>query len=83
MRTTELRGITRQELSLCDGTQGKPIYAAFEGKVFDISSSFTWRNGYHQLFHSPGTDLTSAMAEAPHGAEILEKFPVVGILIDD
>ncbi|HIH70844.1 MAG TPA: cytochrome B5, partial [Methanothermobacter thermautotrophicus] len=44
--------------------------------------SFLWRDGRHQAGHSAGSDLTEDIKKAPHGAELLERFPVVGVLID-
>jgi len=40
------------------------------------------RKGIHQVLHRAGCDLTEALKEAPHGPEILNKFPVVGELVD-
>lgn len=59
------------------------MYVAFEGKVYDVSSSFLWRQGRHQVFHEAGKDLTEALKGAPHGAELLQKFPVVGELVNE
>lgn len=34
----------------------------------------------HQVLHRAGVDLTDTMEQAPHGADILGKFPVIGTL---
>jgi predicted heme/steroid binding protein len=41
-----------------------------------------WKKGLHQVLHTAGADLTTEIDSAPHGADLLERFPVVGMLID-
>ncbi len=55
-----------------------PAYIAFEGKVYDVTESPLWRNGGHQAVHEAGRDLTRELNNAPHGKEMLDKFPIVG-----
>lgn len=74
---------TRRQLTSYDGTDGAPAYIAYLGQVYDVSRSYHWRNGVHWVRHHAGTDLTAHLAEAPHGAENLKRFPVVGILSDE
>jgi len=69
-----------EELARFDGRDGRPAYLAYAGKVYDVSDSFLWRVGRHQALHRAGQDLTEALGQAPHGPELLERFPVVGIL---
>ncbi len=71
---------TEEELSRYDGKNGNPTYVAYKGKVYDVSASFLWKDGTHQVLHSAGSDLTNALEQAPHSEDIVEKFPVVGIL---
>jgi predicted heme/steroid binding protein len=71
---------TEEELALYDGKNGKPAYVAYKGKVYDVSASFLWKGGNHQVLHDAGVDLTAAMERAPHGEAALENFPVVGLL---
>ncbi|WP_438318323.1 cytochrome b5 domain-containing protein [Candidatus Caldatribacterium sp. SIUC1] len=78
-----MKRFTRAELRYYDGREGRPTYVAFGGKVYDVSSSFLWKGGRHQVLHSAGEDLTEALQEAPHGAELLERFPVVGELVEE
>lgn len=40
-----------------------------------------WQNGNHQVLHNAGEDLTANLDEAPHGADMLERFLVVGTLM--
>ncbi len=68
-----------ERLAQFDGAGGRPCYVAYEGLVYDVSASIDeWAGGFHYDVHQAGRDLTAAMAEAPHGAEALEAFPVVG-----
>jgi predicted heme/steroid binding protein len=76
----EKRKFTLQELSKYNGRDGFPAYIAYDELVFDVSASFLWKEGKHQVIHSAGADLTGAIARAPHGIEMLDKFPIVGIL---
>jgi len=68
------------ELARYNGKNGVPAYTAYKGRVYDVSASFLWNNGNHQVFHVAGVDLTEAMEQAPHGGDVLERFPVVGTL---
>lgn len=56
---------------------------AFNGQVYDLSESFLWQNGYHQIFHPAGADISNGLTDAPHGPEMLDKFPIVGVLEND
>jgi predicted heme/steroid binding protein len=80
---TTMRKFTTKELAQYTGKNGTPAYIAFKGKVYDVSRSFLWRDGKHQVVHNAGKDLTEGLDEAPHGADLLERFPLVGTLQDD
>ena len=69
-----------ESLKEFNGKEGKPVYIAHRGKVFDVTGSKFWKTGLHMKRHSSGTDLTADMGAAPHGPEFLERFPQVGIL---
>jgi len=73
-----MRIFSKKELAKCNGKGGAKVYIAYKGKVYDVSNSFLWQGGTHQVLHSVGKDLTNSIAEAPHGPELLERFPVVG-----
>ncbi|MGB9597436.1 MAG: cytochrome b5 domain-containing protein [Candidatus Poribacteria bacterium] len=75
--------ITKTELLKYNGKNGNSAYIAYKGKIYDVSDSFLWKSGKHQVFHQAGEDLTEAIADAPHGEEMLERFPIVGIIIDE
>ncbi|MEM2110695.1 MAG: cytochrome b5 domain-containing protein [Candidatus Bathyarchaeia archaeon] len=75
-----MKEFTEEELALYNGKNGRQAYVAYRGKVYDVSASFLWKDGNHQVLHEAGVDLTRAMEQAPHGEEVLESFPVIGIL---
>jgi len=77
------RVFTKAELGRYNGQNGTPAFVACEGKVYDVSRSFLWRNGRHQVLHTAGADLTEALAQAPHGANLLRRFPIVGDLVEE
>ena len=78
-----MRKLTGEQLSRYDGKDGSPAYIAYDGKIYDVSDSFLWQKGRHQVRHLAGQDLTGELATAPHSAELLEPFPLIGILVDD
>jgi len=77
------RRFTKKELSRYNGQNGALALVACEGKVYDVSQSSLWQSGRHQALHTAGTDLTGGLAQAPHGAELLLRFPIVGDLVED
>lgn len=70
--------ITKRQLSLRNGVEKPEIWVAFQGKVYDVSSSRLWRNGKHYE-HWAGQDLTAELADAPHSEAVFEKFECVGL----
>lgn len=78
------RRYTRAELAACDGRDGsRPVLIAFEGRVYDVTDSFPWRFGFHWGCAYGGQELTGMLDLAPHGRELLERVPCVGILVDE
>ncbi len=65
------------ELAANDGLDGHSALFAYNGKVYDVTGSKSWKLGVHFGLHA-GMDLTGMMAKAPHGEEVLARFPVVG-----
>jgi predicted heme/steroid binding protein len=78
-----MRRFTKEELAQYDGKDGRPAFIAFEGRVYDVSRSFLWQGGRHQVLHTAGVDLTASLDQAPHGADLLERFSVIGVLNED
>ncbi len=74
-----MRTFTLEELSEFDGSNGKPAYVAFNGKVYDVTNGPNWAVGAHYE-HTAGEDLTEDMQYAPHGEDFIDEFPVVGEL---
>jgi predicted heme/steroid binding protein len=77
-----LKELSREELSRYTGEDGTPAYIAYRGVVYDVTHSFLWKKGKHQVLHEAGRDLTSELDEAPHGPELLERVPKIGRLKD-
>jgi predicted heme/steroid binding protein/uncharacterized membrane protein len=69
-----------QSLAEFNGNAGKPVYIAYHGKVFDVSNSKMWKGGLHMKRHAAASDLSVWLQAAPHGEEVLERYPQVGIL---
>jgi predicted heme/steroid binding protein len=74
-----MRVFTIEELKKYDGSQGI-AYVAYQGRVYDVSKSYQWKKGVHQIRHYAGGDLTRALKQAPHTPDLLFKFPVIGTL---
>jgi predicted heme/steroid binding protein len=75
-----MKVFTKKDLLKYNGKNNMPAYIAFKGKVYDVSHSFLWRKGTHQVLHEAGRDLTKELEEAPHGPELLKRVPIIGIL---
>jgi 2-oxoglutarate/2-oxoacid ferredoxin oxidoreductase subunit beta len=75
-----LKPFTLEELHRFDGTGGNPIYIAYKGKVYDLSSSPLFQGEKRMRCHIAGKDLTKDIDVAPHGEDLVFKFPAVGRL---
>jgi predicted heme/steroid binding protein/uncharacterized membrane protein len=75
-----MKEIDSRELSDGNGQEGKPVYIAHQGQVFDVSESKWWKGGLHMKRHHAGKDLTTDIQGAPHGTEVLERYPQVAVL---
>jgi 2-oxoglutarate ferredoxin oxidoreductase subunit beta len=77
----ELTSFTPEELQRFDGMEGRPIYIAYKGKIYDISKSPLFQGEKRMRCHVAGKDLTKDIEIAPHGEDLVFKFPVVGRLV--
>jgi len=69
-----------ESLKEFNGQDGNPVYVAHQGRIYDVSASRFWKTGTHMKRHPSGGDLTDEITAAPHGPEVLERYPQVGIL---
>jgi len=72
--------ITSDMLSFFDGKGGRRAIVAVRGKLFDVTDSDLWKDGTHLGRHQAGQDLTEALKDAPHSAQLLDRLPVIGEL---
>jgi predicted heme/steroid binding protein/uncharacterized membrane protein len=75
-----MKEIDAEELEQSDGKDGRPVYVAYQGKVYDVSGSKLWKSGRHMNRHPAGRDLTTDIQAAPHTPDVLERYPQVGVL---
>ena len=78
----ELKKFTLKELAEYNGRNGKPVYVAYKGKVYDLSESDLWSDGDHQGLHEAGGDMTKEIEDAPHDPDELTRFPLIGELVE-
>ena len=70
---------TRSQLALCNGQDREDIWVAYQGLIYDVKLSKLWRKGQHYE-HWAGQDLTEELKDAPHNANVFDKFEVIGRL---
>jgi len=73
-----MRKFDKETLARYNGEEG--VYVAHNGRVYDVSGSKLWETGEHMKRHLAGADLSVELQSAPHGPEMLERFPQVGIM---
>jgi predicted heme/steroid binding protein len=79
-----MKNFSKEELAKNDGKNGAPAFVAYRGKVYDFTKSSRWEDGEHENMHIAGKDLTDDLETmSPHGANILERFTVIGTLSED
>jgi predicted heme/steroid binding protein len=74
-----LQEITRSQLALRNGQDKPEVWVAYKGLVYDVTSSRLWRHGKHYE-HWAGQDLTDELIDAPHTANVFDKFKIIGRL---
>jgi len=72
--------MTLDDLRHFDGSENRPSYFAYRGKIYDVCLSKAWKEGIHFKKHHAGDDLTDVLKTAPHGEEKILKMPVVAEL---
>jgi len=77
----DLKPFPLKELQRFDGQEGRPLYIGYKGKVYDLSSSPLFQGEKRMRCHIAGKDLTREIELAPHGEDLVLKFPVVGRLV--
>jgi predicted heme/steroid binding protein/uncharacterized membrane protein len=75
-----VKEIDSETLSRSNGKEGNPVYIAHKGRVIDVSKSKLWQTGVHMGRHAAGADLTAEIGAAPHGPEVLDRYPEIGFL---
>lgn len=66
------------EIEKYNGKDGNPVYIVHQGNVYDVSESRLWKTGTHMKRHPAGRDLTADIQAAPHDADVLQRYPLVG-----
>jgi len=72
---------TRAQLALRNGQDREEIWIAYNGIIYDVSSSRLWRGGKHYE-HWAGQDLTDELQDAPHTEKVFDNKLIVGLLSD-
>jgi predicted heme/steroid binding protein len=73
---------SKAQLALRNGQDKPEVWIAFQGLIYDVSSSRLWAKGTHYE-HWAGQDLTDELKDAPHTEKVFEKFKAIGILKKD
>lgn len=73
-----MKDIYAEDLEQNDGKEGRPAYIVHKDNVIDVSKSQLWKGGLHMQRHHAGRDLTTDIQAAPHGIEMLERYPTIG-----
>lgn len=69
--------MNKEELKQYDGGDGRPVYFAYKGKVYDVTESKLWKTGKHMNRHQAGKDLSDFINAAPHDEKVMSKFNVI------
>ena len=51
-RMKKMKKYSEKKLAEYDGKNVRPAYLAYNGKVYDVSSSFLWKDGAHQVLYN-------------------------------
>jgi len=78
-----MKSFDEKALSEFNGKDGRGVYIAHQGKVYNLSESKLWEGGLHMKRHEAGQDLTTDIQAAPHGPDVLERYPQVGAFVKE
>jgi predicted heme/steroid binding protein len=71
---------TLSQLALRNGQDRDEIWVSYQGLIYDVGRSRLWTRGNH-YGHWAGQDLTAELhRDAPHTANVFDKFTVIGRL---
>jgi len=70
--------VTAETLPSFDGSKGRPAYILYQGRIYDVTGNPKWKEGKHFGRHVAGSDLTNAMAGAPHSQDVLDRIKLHG-----
>jgi len=65
------------QLALRNGQDRQEIWVAYQGVIYDVTTSRLWKKGMHYE-HWAGQDLTHELPDAPHEENVFEKFKAIG-----
>lgn len=68
-----------KELSLRNGQDRQEVWVSVDGWIYDLTNSSLWKTGLH-YDHWAGQELREELKDAPHLADVLKKFPIIGKL---
>lgn len=71
---------TIDELAQRNGRTLPQIWVGYKGLIYDVTSSELFKDGKH-YFHDAGKDLTLEMQDAPHMDDVMNRFQVIGRLV--
>lgn len=80
MEDNRLPFYTVGQLALRNGQDKDDVWIAYKGFIYDVTKSKLWRDGKHYE-HWAGQDLTEELADAPHNANVFDKFKVIGRVV--
>lgn len=72
---------TASQLALRNGVDRPEVWIAYEGVIYDVTTSKLWKDGTHYE-HWAGQDLTHELPDAPHDTFVFEKLKVIGRLVN-
>lgn len=79
MEKQNLPVFTKNQLALRNGQDREEVWVAYKQVIYDVTKSKLWRDGKHYE-HWAGQDLTSELEDAPHTANVFDKFTPIGSL---